>query len=695
MQNLLNPKSVAIIGVSREPGKIGYIIFDNLKDTKGKKIFGVNPNADNILGEKIYPSVLDIEEEIDLAIITVPDKLVVNVLESCGKKQINTVIIISSGFSEAGESGKEKEKEIINTAKKHGIRILGPNCLGVINNFDGFNASFATAKLPAKYRVGIFSQSGAMGAAILDFANGNDFGFSYFVSLGNKSDISEKDLISDWVDDENVELAIGYLEDIKDGLGFLEAAKNFTSKKPLIILKGGMSHEGSMAANLHTAALAQDEKVFEVAMEEAGVILAKNLSDLFELAISFSQNPLPKGKNLAVISNAGGPSVLAADACSEEGVTLPGLSSYTTHQILSQTNAASVANPIDLRGDATSDDFSLAIELCEKEKSIDGMLIIATPQAMTEIEEIAWKIVKLKQKTKKPIYVNFIGGELVARAKEICLENGISVFSYPERAIRAFGFQSKFKKTKLSAGKKQLLHQKHKVAKSLLSFSNNEISSARIISLLNLYGIPMAENLVTKNTSEVVKYFNKLKKPIVMKILSPDIIHKTDVGGIVLGITTEEEAIKAFEKITSNVKKHLPKAKILGVTMMETAEEGLELIVGAKKDKTFGPVVVFGAGGIYVELISDVSMAISPFDREKFKKLIEKTSVSKIIKGYRKNTAYNEKKLIDALVGIGQLITEHSEIESIEINPLILTDNGVGAIGLDAKIKLFRKDMIE
>ncbi len=691
MKNLLNPKKIAVIGVSREPGKIGYILFDNLKNVKDKKVYGINPNAETILGSKMYSSVLDVKDNIDLAIISVPDKLVIKVLESCGKKKIPTVIIITSGFSESGNEGLEKEKEIIKIAKSYGIRVLGPNCLGVINNFDNFNASFATAKLPAKYRVGIFSQSGAMGAAMLDFANGEDFGFSYFVSLGNKSDISEKDLITDWEDDDNVELAIGYLEDIKDGPGFIDAAKKFTSKKPLIILKGGMTHDGNMAASLHTAALAQDEKVFEAALKESGVIMAKNLSDLFELAVSFSQNPFPKGNRLAVISNAGGPSVLAADACSEEGVELAKLSSFTTHNLISKTNAASVANPIDLRGDATSDDFSLAISLCEKDKGVDGLLIIATPQAMTEIEEIAWKIARLKQQTKKPIFVNFIGGELIKRAKEICSENNISVFSYPERAIRAFSFQSKFKKTKLVEIKRIIQHPKHKIAKSLINFSNKNISQTRIISLLNLYDVPISENLVVKNKSEIKKSFDKLAKPIVMKILSPDVIHKTDVGGIVLGVTTIEEAEKSFNKIISNVNTHLPKAKIEGITMMETAKEGLELIIGAKRDKVFGPVILFGAGGIFVELISDVAVTIGPFDREKLKNLIASTSVSKIIKGYRKNTIYNEKKLIDVLMGLAQLISEHPEIESVEVNPLILTDDGVGAIGLDAKMKISEK----
>lgn len=686
---------MVVIGVSRDPSKIGHIIFDNLISSTDKKIYGVNPNAENILGQKIYPTVLNIKEEIDLAVICVPAETVSKVLESCGKKKIKTVIIITSGFSEAGQSGVEREKEILEISKKFGIRILGPNCLGIINNFNGFNASFATANLPSKYRVGIFSQSGAMGAAILDFANGNNFGFSYFISLGNKADISETDLITAWKNDENVSIVIGYLEDIKNGPEFIAAAKEFTAKKPLILLKGGMTHEGSRAAMLHTAALAQDEKVFEAAMREAGVILAKNLSDLFELAVSFSQNPLPKGNRLAIISNAGGPSVLAADACSVEGVKLAEISPHTINSLAKKTSAASVANPIDLRGDATADDFSCALNLCSNDSKVDGMLVVVTPQAMTEVEAIAWNIVKAKQETKKPIYVNFIGGELVAKAKEICSENGVAIFSYPERAVRAFSYQANFKPHRKLMSVKADNHKNHHIAKSLINFSEKTPGPARISSILKLYGIPMAETVIIKNKKDIKSGLDKIKKPVVMKIFSPDILHKTDVGGISMGITTKEEAEIAFEKIISNVKKHAPSAKIKGVTIMETAKEGLELIIGAKRDRVFGPVLLFGAGGIYVELISDAAVTIGPFDQSKIKNLINSTSVFKIIAGYRKDNKYNEKKLIETLLGLGQLISEHKEINSVEVNPLILLDDGLGAIGLDAKIEISKHDMLE
>lgn len=687
MNKLIKPKRIAVVGASSEVHKIGFIIFDNLLSNKSLQVFPINPNTPEILNQKAYATVLDVKSEIDLAIIAVPEKIVPKVLESCGKKKIPFAIIISAGFSETGAKGqeKEKEKELLAIAKKFSIRILGPNCLGMINNFANINASFATAKMPGKYRMGIFSQSGAMGAAMLDFANGNNLGFSYFVSLGNKIDISEVDLLKAWVEDENVNVGVGYLEDIKDGAAFINAAKKFTAKKPLIILKGGRTKEGNEAARLHTAALACDERVFEAAMAEAGVILAENLNDMLELAFSFAQNGLPKGNRLAIVSNAGGPSVLATDAAAKEGVALAELSGHSINHLIKNTEAASVANPIDLRGDATQADFKAAFSVCEKDPNVDAILAIVTPQAMTEVEGIAWEAVAAKKMGKKPIYINFIGGELVQKAKEICAENGLALFSYPERAVRAFRYQSVF------AGAKKLSsaidsHPRQATVKSLIHLSGGKITASRLSVILKLYGVPMAETVLAKSGAQAAQALKKVGQPAVMKIASPDILHKTDIGGVMLGVETEEEAKEAYEKIITNTKRANPKAGIEGVIVMSMAKEGLEVIVGAKKDPVFGSIIMFGFGGIFVELISDVAIALAPFSEEKIESLIEKTAVAKIINGYRGHKGFNKKKLIEAVMGIGRLVAEHPEISQVEVNPLVLEKDGSGIIGLDAKI---------
>ncbi len=688
IKNFFSPRSVAVIGVSREPNKIGYIIFDNLLSSFKGSVFGVNPNAEIVLGEHLFRTVLDIKPSIDLAIISVPAKIVPRILESCGKKKIPYVVIISSGFSEVGNSGKLREEDVKKILKKYKMRVLGPNCLGLINNFNNLNASFATTKLPSKYKVGVFSQSGAMGAAMLDFANGGGFGFSYFVSLGNKVDVSEVDLLRSWLNDPSVEIAVGYLEDVKDGKRFLEEAKKFTNKKPLILLKGGLTKAGEKASNLHTAAMAQDETVFRAAMKEAGVVLAKNLSELFELAVAFSENSLPGGKNLAIISNAGGPSVVTADACEVEGIILPSLSSFSVHELAQKTEAASLENPIDLRGDATSNDFFLAVKLALKDKNIDGILIIVSPQRMTEVDEIAWSIVSAKKSAQKPIYVNFLGGEVVSSAIEILRQNGVPTFAYPEQAVKAFRYQANFKSTSTKKIKNDGRHPKHKVAKSVIKFSGNQMDSVKLSKILELYDIDMAEVRLARSKKEAAKAIEEIAPPVVMKISSPDIIHKTDVGGVILGVKNGKEAEDAFEKIINNVKKNDPGARIDGVTVMETAHEGLELIIGAKRDRVFGPVLMFGFGGILVELISDYSLVIGPFDRSKIKKLINETKAAKIIDGYRSSKKYSRKAVEDVLLNLGRLITDHPEIESVEINPLVLSDTGRGALGLDAKIKI-------
>lgn len=688
MKALLNPKNIAVVGASRDSQKIGYIIFDNLLSGSRGRVFAVNPNAAEILGQPVYKTILDIQAPIDLAVISLPVDKVVHALESCGKKGVKAAIIITSGFSESGQRGRERENELLHVAKKFKIRLLGPNCLGVINNFTGLNASFATSQLPAKYKVGIFSQSGAMGSAMLDFANGRNFGFSYFVSLGNKSDISEVDLLKNWLTDENVAVGLGYLEDVKNGPEFLKACRDFAAQKPLILLKGGMSKEGSKAARLHTAAMAQDEVVFRAAMKEAGVILAKNLGDLFELAIAFGGGKYPQGRNLAILSNAGGPSVLGADACAFESISLPALSSHTVNQIIKKTSAASVENPVDLRGDASRKDFAVALAALEKDSNVDGILVIVTPQAMTEVKGIAYEIVNFYGKTKKPIYLNFIGGELAGEAIEIASESGVPTFGFPERAVRAFGYQADYNNRLKFKSVPKENHKNHSLVKAFLKFSRNKINQEVLFKILESYGLRMAKTKIVNTPQAAGRALAEINPPAVMKIASPDILHKTDIGGVIMGVTTPEEAEAAYNKILKNASKACPEAKIEGVTVMETAKEGLETIVGAKNDPTFGPVLMFGFGGIFVELVKDFNVILAPFTEEKIKGMIQGTKVSKIIEGYRGKTKYSERALVSALSAVGRLIEEHPEISQIEINPVILNDAGE-AVGLDAKIDLF------
>jgi len=694
MKKFFSPSSICVIGASRNPEKIGYIIFENLVNYFEGKVFGVNPSAQEILGQKIYRSVLEIKEKIDVAVICIPADLVPQALEECGKKGILYAIIISAGFSESGRSGTEREKKLLEIAQKFGIRILGPNCLGLINNLKNLNASFAPSQLPPKRKVAIFSQSGAMGAAILDFACGENFGFSYFVSLGNKADISEIDLLEAWEKDSEIDLAVGYLEDIKDGQKFLEVAKKFSLKKPLILLKGGMSKAGNRAAASHTAAMAQDIEVFKTACFESGVVLAKNLSDMFELAVAFSENPIPQSKGLAIITNAGGPAVLAADACESEGVELPHPGQKTIQVIYQNTLAASIKNPIDLRGDARPSDYRITLEAVLKDKNFSGVLLIISPQRMTEVNKIAEEISKVKKKAKKPIYVNFLGGKMVAEARKICRENQIPSFTYPERGVRAFRFQAErnavvdFLKKERDEFREP--HPNFEKVNQLLKVAFLGPSYPLISKILSLYNVPMAEVVLAKNENQAALALKKIKPPVVMKVCSKDILHKTDVGGVILGIKNKREARLAFRKIIENVKRNCPEASVEGVIVMEMASEGLELILGAKKDAVFGPVLMFGFGGIFVELIKDFSLALPPFSQEKIRQMILKTKASKIIYGYRGKN-YNPEVLEKTLLGLARLIVEHPQIKSIEVNPAILMDKNNQILGLDAKLE-FEKD---
>jgi acyl-CoA synthetase (NDP forming) len=381
---------------------------------------------------------------------------------------------------------------------------------------------------------------------------------------------------------------------------------------------------------------------------------------------------------------------LAADACGIERVELATLTPHSFQELAQKTRAASIENPIDLRGDATAADFKEAFAVCERDKNVDGILAIVTPQAMTELEAIAWEAVSAKKWGKKPIYVNFIGGELTQKAEEVCRGNGIATFSYPERAVRAFRYQASFESQKNHPVKALAKNPRHQAAKSIINFATAHFSNDRLSSLLGIYDVPMAKTKLVKSEHGVEEALKEIKLPVVMKISSPDILHKTDVGGVMLGIESEKEAKSAFRNIIANVQKEAPKARIEGVTVMQTAKEGLEVILGAKRDPIFGPVLMFGFGGIYVELISDFVTVVGPFDRAKLERAIEKTAVSKILKGYRGKEGYSKEKLIRAMTGIASLITEHPEIAQVEINPLVMEEKGE-ILGLDAKISLAEK----
>ncbi len=685
MKDFFLPRSVAIIGASSHPEKIGFSVLKNVIDGGYQgRIYPVNPTTDNLLGLKCYPDLDAIKGKIDLAVIVVPAHIVGKTLLECGKKHIGSVIIISAGFSESGPEGVKLQNDLSQIAGTYGIRVLGPNCLGIIDPTTKLNASFAT-NMPAKRNIAVFSQSGATCTAILDWANGNNLGFSHFVSLGNKMDINECDVLEFLADDKSTEVIIGYLESISEPERFLQVAKKITRKKPLIILKAGRSTEGSSAASSHTGALAADDNIVETVFSEAGIIRAETLEDLFELATIFADMSLPKGNKLLILTNAGGPAVMTSDSIAHAKHLDFFEPNAEQRDILSKVLpfGAAVHNPIDLLGDATSRTFEVVFKVMKGKHDSDLKLVILTPQSSTDAEKIAHVIVK---NSNKDIAVALIGGPKFAEAERILSEHKICTFLYPERAVIALNKLEKYAEYYYKKPKIETYTKVRKDIAGRVIKAYKLLDDADIAKIFMAYGIPMASSKLTTNATDAAKAAARIGYPVVLKVTSPDILHKTEVGAIKLGIEDEADLRKSYQEVLKNAKKHHPKAKILGVTVYHMVRSTVEVAIGAKRDPLFGPVIMFGLGGVYIELFKDFKLGLAPISVERAKEMIQGIRYVDILHGYRNGEKFDVEALAIAISGLSQLMVDFPHVREVDINPIRVNTDHKGILALDAKI---------
>jgi len=685
IKDFFEPKSVAIIGASAHPEKLGFAITKNIIDGGFRgKIYPINPDCDNLLGLKCHPSILTIKDSVDMAVIVVPAAVVGTVLTECGKKHVKYAVIISAGFAESGPEGVKRQEGIAKVAAMYGIRILGPNCLGVIDPVHRLNASFST-NMPEKRNIAVVSQSGATCTAILDWANGNNVGFSHFVSLGNKVDMNENDFLDYFADDAQTDVVIGYLESISDPENFLEIARRVTKKKPLILLKAGRSNRGSVAASSHTGALACDDDVIETAFREAGIIRAETLEDLFELATVFSDMKLPISGRTLVLTNAGGPAVMATDAIAKAKDLSFFELSTDQKEVLSKVLpiGANVSNPIDLLGDATSRTFESAFGVLRGKHDADLKLIILTPQSSTDAAKIAEVIAK---NSKGDVAVALVGGPKFEEAGTILAKHKVTTFLYPERAVYALdklAFYGAYSRRK--AKKETFAKVDAAVAQKVLK-SGKPLDDADIAKIFMSYDIPMANSRLTTNASDAVKAANVIGYPIVLKVTSPDILHKTEVGAVKLGIENEDDLRKSYQEVLRNAKKHHPKAKILGVTVYKMVRSTVEVAIGAKRDPLFGPVIMFGLGGIYIEIFKDFKLGLAPVSIEKANEMIHGIKSFEMLNGFRNGEKFDIEALARSISGLSQLMIDFPEIREVDVNPIRLNTDHHGILALDAKV---------
>ncbi|HHT9114833.1 MAG TPA: acetate--CoA ligase alpha subunit [Candidatus Wunengus californicus] len=694
LEHFFSPKTVAVVGASREEGKVGHDLLKNLvRHGFQGKVYPVNPHAGNILGIKTYTALKKIPDKVDLAVIVVPAPYVGKTIDECIEKGIDSVIVISAGFKESGIDGAARERELYHKIKQHSIRMLGPNCLGLIDTQSALNASFA-ADMPVHGNIAFFSQSGALCTSILDWAVNECIGFSKFISMGNKTDIDEVDLIKAIENDAQTKVALIYLEGVKNGAEFINAAKKITKIKPMIVVKSGGTTAGAKAASSHTGTLAGSENAFDAAFKQSGILRAKTIEELFDYARIFSFQQLPKGPRIALITNAGGPGIVAADTVERSKLKMASFSKNTIDTLRSfLPDMANVYNPVDVLGDAKTDRYKFVIEKVVEDPNVDTVLIILTPQAMTEIEKTAEVITEISNRTDKPIVTSFMGGKRIENSLKIMCQRKVPNYSFPERAVSAI--EAMYKYTlwqKRPVPKSKIFDvQKENVASFLVKMKQtgrqhlNEEEARQVISA---YGFRIPKSILAASEPEAVKAAEEIGYPVVIKISSPDILHKSDFGGVRIGIKNEIEVRTCFCDITQKARRLMPDAEIKGVLVQQMITGGKEVILGMSRDPQFGPLLMFGLGGIYIEILKDVSFRIAPIGLNEAEEMIQEIRSFPLLKGARGERPVDINAVVDNILRLSQLVTDFPEIIEMDINPLLVFPEGGGTMALDARITI-------
>ncbi|MFX1563916.1 MAG: acetate--CoA ligase alpha subunit, partial [Promethearchaeota archaeon] len=704
LNKIFNPSSIAVIGASDKEGSVGYTLMRNLTQLGYEgKVYLVNIRLNEISGQKVYQRVEQLPEKVDLAIIATPAKTVPKVVEECGKAGIMGIIILSAGFKEVGPEGKALEDEILKLKQKYNLRIIGPNCFGIMCPRIRLNATFAEM-MPKAGNIAFISQSGALGSAILDWAIDQNIGFSHFVSVGSMVDVDFGDLIDFFGNDPQTRSILMYIEGIIDARKFMSAARHFARTKPIIVVKAGQFNASAKAAASHTGSLTGEDAVYNAAFKRAGIVRVEEIADLFNAAEVLGMQPLPQGPRLVIITNAGGPGVMATDALLSRGGQLANLSSQTMKKLNKLLPTYwSHGNPIDILGDASADRYQRVMDLCLLDKNVDGLLIIYTPQATADATEIAKSIVDVcdaRRGCKKTILTSFVGSGKVHEANLILSKNSYPTYSTPEQAIDTYMYMYQYKRNLelLYETPEELPGDILPPKRPVNVLIRNAIREKREIlteleakRLLECYNIPVVKTRKASTAAEATGIAASIGYPVVLKILSYDITHKSDVGGVVLNINSDTELEEAFDKIMKQAKEHAPKAKVQGVTVQPMIQlKGTELILGGKRDPLFGPVIMFGMGGVGVEFFKDFAIGLPPLNQTLARRIMQETRVYNILKkGYRNLPPANLEGLEELLIRFSQMLVDFPMLKEVDINPLLIDDKQV--LALDARVVIDAK----
>ena len=689
-----NPKGVVIVGASADPAKLGWSIARNmLRSGYAGSIHFVNLKGGELFGRPIYRSAAEVPDPVDLAVLIVPAAATPAALTEAAGRGIRAVIISSGGFREAGPEGAALESECLEIARKHKMRLIGPNCIGLIDNHLPLDTSFVTLPPPPKGDLALISQSGAVCGLIIDWAREQGFGFSRLLSLGNQADITETDMLSGVVEDENTRAITFYIESIRDGRRFVEEAAKAVRRKPLVAMKVGRSLSGQRAAASHTGALAGAESAYGAAFRRAGVLQAGTIEEMFDWAVALAACPLPRGRRIAILTNAGGPGVIASDALEANRLTLAEFTPETLAGLAALLpSAASLHNPVDILGGATSEMYASSLRFLLGDPGVDGVLVIVPPPPVDTAEMDAEAMIPLIQASSKPVVVALMGGKTIYKAAELFRLARIPEYRFAERAVSALAALVKRAEFlgKAEESPRTWKNIDPQAAKAALtearpdSFLDPEAADR----LMAAYGIPTAPVKLARTETEAAEIATQLGFPVVLKIASPDIPHKSDVGGVLLNIQTAEEARLGFRSVTGGARLAKPEARLEGVQVQRMLVSGQEVIIGARRDPQFGPLMMFGSGGVEVEGLKDVAFSLAPLLPSDAEWMLERTWAGRKLAGFRSIPPADAGAVKEIIQRLAQLAFDLPEISEIEINPLHALAPGQGAVAVDVRVKL-------
>jgi acetyl coenzyme A synthetase (ADP forming)-like protein len=698
---LFAPRSVAVIGATNRAGSVGQAVFANVfKHGYAGVVYPVNIKAPSVMSVKAFPSVLDIPDAVDLSIIIVPSAQVPATMEECAQKGIKAAIVITAGFKELGGAGVQAEQAVLKAARDNGIRLLGPNCLGIINTNPevSLNGSFARL-MPRSGNIALVSQSGAVGVAALEYAQGEEIGLSKFVSVGNKADLNENDFLSYLKDDPLTDVIMFYLEDLADPKRFFQLAREITgekgNKKPILAIKSGRTAAGARAASSHTGALAGSDEAYDALFAQCGVLRVESLEELFDYALAFSAQPLPKSNRVAIVTNAGGLGIMTTDAAVRYGLEIAEFEEQTVAKLKAGLPAAAnIRNPVDVLGDAREDRYRIALESVLGDANVDGVIVISTPQLMTNLAAIASTVAEVAPAHHKPTLVCQMALGEIEETLAIWSKARLPHYHFPEEAARGMGAMARYAAN---------LHRDKYEVKTFIDVDRDKVKAVlqrvkeagrkfvlepEAHEIFQAYGFPGVPFFWARDAEQAVKAAADMGYPVALKIVSPDVIHKFDVGGVQLHLANDKEVRQAFEDIRGSVARVHPGADIQGMMVQKMMPKGRETILGMSRDAHFGPLLMFGLGGTFVEVFRDVNFQLAPISEDWALKMIQGLKGFRTLTGFRGDPPADLAAIVESLERLSQMVLDFSELKELDINPFVVFEEGKGAAALDARIFL-------